>query len=131
MKNIESEKKQDLWQVTLKKEIEEIAGLTAIDGAIIMNDNYELLAFGAKIIRVEGSAMPDTILVTEPIVGHNGYVMHSGQSGGTRHLSATQFVHDQRDAIVLVASQDGRFTVFSWSICDKMVQAHRIEVLLL
>jgi len=37
------------------------------------------------------------------------------QFGGTRHLSAAQFVHDQRDAIALVASQDGRFTVFAWS----------------
>ena len=34
--------------------------------------------------------------------------------GGTRHLSAAQFGHDQRDSIALVASQDGRFTVFAW-----------------
>jgi len=40
-------------------------------------------------------------------------------------------VHDQRDALALVASQDGYFTVFSWSDQAGMVQAHRIDVLLL
>ena len=51
--------------------------------------------------------------------------------GGTRHLSAAQFVHDQRDALALVASQDGRFTLFAWSPVATMVHAHRVEVLLL
>jgi DNA integrity scanning protein DisA with diadenylate cyclase activity len=51
--------------------------------------------------------------------------------GGTRHLSAAQFVHDQPDAIALVASQDGRFTVFAWSPSEEIVQAHRIDALLL
>ena len=57
--------------------------------------------------------------------------MHPTQLGGTRHLSAAQFVHDQRDAVALVASQDGRFTVFAWSPCEDMVHAHRVETLLL
>jgi hypothetical protein len=52
------------------------------------------------------------------------------QLGGTRHLSAAQFVHDQPDALALVASQDGRFTVFAWSPSEAMVHAHRIEALL-
>jgi hypothetical protein len=51
--------------------------------------------------------------------------------GGTRHLSAAQFVQDQQDAIALVASQDGRFTVFAWSPVHGMVHAHRMETLLL
>ena len=51
--------------------------------------------------------------------------------GGTRHLSAAQFVHDQRDAAALVASQDGRFTVFAWSGREAIVRAHRIEALLM
>jgi DNA integrity scanning protein DisA with diadenylate cyclase activity len=51
--------------------------------------------------------------------------------GGTRHLSAAQFVHDQRDALAFVASQDGRFTVFAWSPTKQRVHGHRIEVLLL
>lgn len=51
--------------------------------------------------------------------------------GGTRHLSAAQFVHDQHDAVAMVASQDGRFTIFAWSPREGMVHAHRVETLLL
>ena len=57
-------------------------------------------------------------------------MVHPSDLGGTRHLSAAQFVHDQRDAVALVASQDGRFTVFAWSPCENLVHAHRVEVLL-
>jgi len=57
--------------------------------------------------------------------------VHPDQLGGTRHLSAAQFVHDQRDAVALVASQDGRFTVFECSPGEAMVRAHRVETLLL
>ena len=45
--------------------------------------------------------------------------------------AAAQFVQDQRGAVALVASQDGRFTVFAWSPCEEMVHAHRVETLLL
>jgi hypothetical protein len=45
--------------------------------------------------------------------------------------AAAQFVHDQHDAVALVASQDGNFTVFTWSEQFNMVHAHRIDVLLL
>ena len=58
-------------------------------------------------------------------------VIHPSQLGGTRPLSAAQFVQDQRDVVALVASQDGRFTVFAWSPCADMVHAHRVETLLL
>jgi hypothetical protein len=46
-------------------------------------------------------------------------------------MSAAQFINDQRDALALVASQDGRFTVFAWSPCEQMVHAHRVDVLLM
>jgi DNA integrity scanning protein DisA with diadenylate cyclase activity len=51
--------------------------------------------------------------------------------GGTRHISAAQFAQDQEDAFALVASQDGRFTVFAWCEREGMVHAHRVEALLL
>ena len=35
----------------LKRAVDAIAGLTAVDGATIINDRYDLLAFGAKIAR--------------------------------------------------------------------------------
>ncbi len=119
------------WQKALNREIEILAGLTAIDGAIIMNDEYELLAFGEKITRPEGNGLIEQLLVTEPIRGGKAQVVHPAQHGGTRHLSAAQFIHDQHDSIALVASQDGHFTVFTWSQKEQLVQAHRIDALLL
>jgi hypothetical protein len=71
------------------------------------------------------------MIVTEPIVGGAPERLHPAELGGTRHLAAAQFVHDQRDAFALVASQDGRFTIFAWSPCDDAVHAHRVETLLL
>jgi hypothetical protein len=119
------------WQDALTRVVDLIAGLTAVDGATIMTTRYDVLAFGAKIARKKGSAQIEQVVVTEPIEGGAAEVMHPTQLGGTRHLSAAQFVHDQHDAVVLVASQDGRFTVFAWSPCENMVHAHRVEVLLL
>jgi hypothetical protein len=58
-------------------------------------------------------------------------VVDPGELGGTRHQSAAQFVQDQHDAVALVASQDGRFTVFVWSEGAQLVHAHRVEALLL
>jgi hypothetical protein len=119
------------WQESLRSVVDGIAGLTAVDGATIINDRYELLAFGAKIIRRITWEQVGRVIVTEPIEGTAPVIAEPGQLGGTRHLSAAQFAHDQRDAIALVASQDGRFTVFGWSPCENMVSAKRIETLLL
>ena len=125
------ERSQPTWQEALLDEVEALAGLTAVDGATIISDEYELLVFGAKIGRREGGAQVEQVIVTEPIVGGVAAVVPPIQYGGTRHLSAAQFVQDQRDSVALVASQDGRFTVFAWSPCEGMVHAHRVETLLL
>ncbi len=120
-----------LWQSELNHEIDSIAGLTAIDGATIITDKHEVLAFGAKIGLTEGSPRIDRMVVTEPIVGGDGVIVNPANSGGMRHLSAAQFVHDQPDSLALVASQDGQFTIFTWSRSENIVQAHRIDSLLL
>jgi hypothetical protein len=119
------------WQDELADTVKAVAGLTAVDGATLLTDQFELLAFGAKIARARGRPQVEQVVTTEPIAGVPAEVVHPSRLGGTRHSSAAQFAHDQRDALALVASQDGRFTVFSWSPCDDMVHAHRVETLLL
>jgi len=119
------------WQDELSEEIEGVAGLTAVDGATIINDKHELLAFGAKITRSPGRESVKKIMLTEPILDFKPLIIPPSSNGGTRHFSAAQFVFDQRDAFALVASQDGRFTIFSWSPCDQIVLAHRVECLLI
>jgi hypothetical protein len=119
------------WQEDLRRSVGAIAGLTAVDGATIINDRYELLAFGAKIARRRGSPPVERVIVTEPVEGSQTESVAPAHFGGTRHLSAAQFVHDQRDALALVASQDGRFTIFRWSPSEDLVHAHRVEALLI
>lgn len=119
------------WQEDFRRAVDALAGLTAVDGATLVTDQYELLAFGAKITRRRGSPPVESVMVTEPVEGSTTSTAPPAQLGGTRHLSAAQFVHDQRDAVALVASQDGRFTIFKWSPCEDLVHAHRVEALLL
>lgn len=124
-------RKEPRWQDALGRAVDAIAGLTAVDGATLVNGDYELLAFGAKIRRREGRPEVEQVVVTEPVEGGSPRVILPGQLGGMRHLSAAQFAQDQPDAVALIASQDGRFTLFAWSPRERMVGARRLEALLL
>jgi len=122
---------QHEWQEDLRRAVDAMAGLTAVDGATIISERYELIAFGTKITRRRGHPGVERMMLTEPVEGSAIAIVNPYQLGGTRHLSAAQFVHDQRDTTALVASQDGRFTIFKWSDSDDIVHAHRVEALLL
>jgi hypothetical protein len=119
------------WEADLSDAVAMIAGLTAVDGATVITDRYELIAFGVKIAARDGYPRVERVMVTEPIEDSVSIIVHPTRLGGTRHLSAAQFANDQRDAMALVASQGERVTVFAWSPFDAMVRAHRIEALLL
>jgi hypothetical protein len=118
------------WENELRRTIDAIAGLTAVDGATVMSDSYQVIAFGVKIGRNQEGTRVERVVVTEPVAGSVAEIVHPAQFGGTRHLSAAQFAQDQPDSMALVASQDGRFTIFAWSPCEQMVHARRIEALL-
>lgn len=129
---LSNEEKDKLeWQEALLHAIELIGGFTAIDGATIINQEYDLIAFGAKVTRRKNSITVGEMILTEPVAESKTIKIHPAQHGGTRHLAAAQFVHDQRKAVALVASQDGQFTVYAWSVDLNMVHAHRIDVVLL
>lgn len=127
----EPRREQTVWRDALNRAVDTIAGLTAVDGATVLNERHEVLAFGVKLVRKRGAERVERVSVTAPVVGNVAKIVDPGALGGTRHLSAAQFVHDQRDALAMVASQDGRFTVFAWSPCENMVHAHRVETLLM
>jgi hypothetical protein len=131
LKLSEPEKKKLEWKESLLQAIDLIGGFTAVDGATIITDEYDLLAFGAKAARSENSTPVGEIVITEPVADGKAVKVHPAQNGGSRHLAAAQFVNDQHDCVALVASQDGQFTVFAWSKQLSMVHAHRIDVLLL
>ena len=71
----------------LARTIEWIAGLTAVDGAVVINNRHELLGFGAKIARRKGSARLEQVTVTEPVKGAKAELVHPEELGGnTPHL---------------------------------------------
>lgn len=127
----ESERGTPKWQESFSQAMQVIGSFTAVDGATILTQQHRLLAFGAKVARATVSTPAEQVMITEPVLNVEPKIVHPAKIGGTRHLAAAQFVHDQRDSIALVASQDGRFTVFVWSEKLELVQAHRIDVLLL
>jgi hypothetical protein len=45
------------WADALRRAVDGVAGLTAVDGATVISDQYEVLAFGAKIVRRDGSSL--------------------------------------------------------------------------
>jgi hypothetical protein len=122
---------EEMSSITLQTVVDALAGLTAVDGATIITDKFEPLAFGAKIMSRDSNQRVEQILLTEPIEGVRDITIDPAHFGGTRHLSAAQFAHDQRNAVALVASQDGQFTVFAWSRVQNVVHAHRLEALLI
>jgi hypothetical protein len=122
-------RRTEVWE-EVRRLVDVLAGLTAVDGAAVMSDRYDLLAYGATVGRRDGLGAVESVMVTEPLVGDVLAIMAPTQLGGTRHLAAAQFAHDQRDSLALVASQDGRFTVVAWSAAENMVHAYRIEALL-
>jgi hypothetical protein len=130
MKTRSTEKHQSFWKASVRDCVEAIAGLTAVDGATVITHEYRVLAFGAKIRPRGHSPGVEKILLTEPLENSAAEIIDPAQLGGTRHLSAAQFAHDHHHAFALVASQDGRFTLLAWSEQHKMVQAHRMETVL-
>ena len=107
-------KKYDECWKSLVNSLGYIASLTAVDGAMILSYDFEVLAFGAKIKAKNTTNLPLFIRYVEPIEGSQPYSKEFTDIGGTRHQSAAQFVFDQKDAIAIVASQDGKLTIFSW-----------------
>jgi hypothetical protein len=119
------------WHDELRVAIEGIAGMTAVDGATVITDQYEVLAFGAMIGRRDHRKQVEEVLLNEPVEDDVPLTVAPAELGGTRHQSAAQFVRDQRDTVALVASEDGRFSLFAWLGEREMVQVYRLDALLL
>lgn len=130
--NVPDEERQfRRWHDSLRGTIEGIAGLTAVDGATVITDRYEVIAFGVMIGRRNHEDQIDRVLVSEPVENDSPRAVSPPEVGGTRHQSAAQFVRDQPDSVALVASEDGRFSLFAWSEDQSLVHVHRIDALLL
>src|SRR5438132_10507744 len=71
------------WQASLSRAVDTVAGLTAVDGATVVSDDYEVLAFGAKIKLASGAEQVEQMVLTEPLVDNGVGFVISVQHGGT------------------------------------------------
>src|SRR6266700_144943 len=98
---------------------------TAVDGATLVTFDLDVLAFGAKIRAKNVDHKPERLIISEPFEGSVEREIGLSELGGTRHQSAVQFVFDQKDAIAIVASQDGRLSVLGWDRTEGKVAVIR------
>jgi hypothetical protein len=81
-----------------------IAGLTSVDGAVLMTKRFELLGFGAEIF-CENSEVSHVARALD-LEGTETKI-ESVESVGTRHRSAFRLCNEIKTAIAIVVSQDG------------------------
>jgi hypothetical protein len=81
-----------------------VAGLSAVDGAVVMTQRFELLGFGGEI----SGELPAVTSVRKALDLEGKRTAEEGTGGvGTRHRSAYRLAGALPDALVVVISQDG------------------------
>jgi len=101
----------DAHREQFRRSLDRTGQLTAVDGALVLREDLTVVGFGAKLV-VDGAEFEVArfdALVSSPLEP-----MPVSELGGTRHQSAARFVRQHPDTSVLVSSQDGRMTLFSW-----------------
>ena len=117
----------------LARVVDAVAGLTAVDGATLINDRYELLAFGVKIGRPEGRPRVEQVVVSEPVEGgsrggggsvqarrdapHLGRAVRAGPAGqrGAGRVPGRALHH-----LRVVAREGAWCTPTAWSRCSPL-----------
>jgi DNA integrity scanning protein DisA with diadenylate cyclase activity len=64
-------------------------------------------------------------LVSTPFENDQPAVESLSDLGGTRHQSAAHFICEQKDAIAIVVSQDGRVSLMKWDYEEDMLRVMR------
>jgi hypothetical protein len=80
------------------------AGLTAIDGAVVLDKRFELLGFGAEV----SAELPSPTRVWRAIdIEGETHESEPIESVGTRHRAAYRFAQDHPGGMAIVISHDG------------------------
>ncbi len=87
-----------------------VARLAAVDGAVVMTADLDILGFGAMI---NVGVAPDVLLLT-PWPERTDRI-DIEEVGGARHQSAVRFVGKHHDSLALVISHDGHLSLALWS----------------
>jgi hypothetical protein len=93
-----------------------IGQLCGTDGAVVLTEELEIVAFGAMIRQPAGAEKRvDTICRMSMLSEAECQAIPISQLGGTRRQSAATFVANTSDTLALVASHDGPVTLAGWS----------------
>jgi hypothetical protein len=102
-----------------------VAGLTAVDGALVLTSDLRVVGFGAEIV----------LDASKPVIAHemSGASRHDadlpmvdGESFGMRHRSALRFVASTDHTAAFVVSQDGQVSLF-WKHHDRVLMRRNVN----
>jgi hypothetical protein len=102
---------RNAFRTEAERVVEELGRLTAIDGAVLLNRELALVAFGLIL------PVGQTIAVEEAMRAHNGRAISVELgSRGTRHRAGATYAAEHPGSVVFVASEDGQL---SCMICEE------------
>lgn len=101
----------------------DIASLSRIDGATIMDMEFNVLAFGAKLKTINSSDLIERYIPVDPgyVLGKSLEERPISELGGMRHRSSAQFAMDQKASMVFTVSEDGPISWQFWDAASKSV----------
>ncbi|PGM61823.1 hypothetical protein CN947_12935 [Bacillus cereus] len=103
-----SNKRVDWAQKKIFEHEEFIASLSEVDGAVIINEKFEIIGFGAEI-RLTNQGLSYVKNANEPDGNDTNNLPIT--SFGTRHRSAIRFCNAFDNSVAFVVSQDGKVKV--------------------
>jgi len=99
-----------------------IAGLTTVDGAVVLTKRFEVLGFGAEI----RSDLSEVFSVARAVdLEGDRFKVEQTYNVGTRHSSAYRLCHQMKDALAIVISQDGGVRFVRWAKGHVMYWDHK------
>ena len=98
-----------------------LATLTAVDGAVVMTQRFDVLGFGGEIT---GSLAEVPFVARALDVEGTTYSVEPTDEMGMRHRSVYRLCNVLRDALGIVVSQDGRARFVRWNNSQIMYWNH-------
>jgi hypothetical protein len=98
-----------------------IATMTAVDGAVLVTRQFELLGFGGEI----AGSLPEASAVAQALdLEGETYRLETTEDVGTRHRSVYRFCTALHDVLGIVVSQDGGVRFIRWKDPHVMYWSH-------
>ncbi|MCP3104507.1 hypothetical protein LZ198_37160 [Myxococcus sp. K15C18031901] len=89
-----------------------VAGLTAVDGAVLLTHDLKVLGFGCKLPGLTGHAPR---IIHAPSDSSREPEPYDLTKRGTRHTSAALFANERQGRMAFTVSADGPVACFLWS----------------